>query len=41
MLAQALDDPNTPPEIRQQIEQELALAARRRLGQGFGAPGVA
>jgi hypothetical protein len=36
-LEAALQDPNTPPEIMQAIQQQLALAARRRLaglGQG-------
>lgn len=33
----ALDDPNTPPEVRSQIQQELDLAARRLLaGMGGG-----
>lgn len=31
----ALEDPNTPPEVRQMIEQQLAVAARRRLA-GLG-----
>jgi hypothetical protein len=31
-LEQALNDPGTPPEQRAMLEQQLALAARRRLG---------
>lgn len=27
----ALQDPNTPPEVRQQIEQQIALEARRQM----------
>lgn len=34
-LEAALDDPNTPPEVKTQIQQMLDLAARRRLA-GFG-----
>jgi hypothetical protein len=34
-MAAALEDPNTPPEVKQQIEQQLALAARRQLA-GLG-----
>lgn len=34
-MAAALDDPNTPPEVKQQIQQQLALAARRQLA-GLG-----
>lgn len=30
-MAAALEDPNVPPEDKAMIEQELALAARRRL----------
>lgn len=33
-LDAALNDPNTPPEQRQMIEQMMALAARRRLMGG-------
>lgn len=38
-LGAALDDPNTPPQIKEQIMQELELAARRQMGQGFGGQG--
>lgn len=31
----ALDDPNTPPDVKAQIQQQLDLAARRRLA-GLG-----
>lgn len=34
-MAQALDDPNIPPAQKQQIQQQLALAARRQLA-GLG-----
>lgn len=34
-MAAALEDPNTPPEVKQEIEQQLALAARRQLA-GLG-----
>lgn len=34
-MTAALDDPNTPPDVRQEIEQQLALAARRQLA-GLG-----
>lgn len=34
-MAMALDDPSTPPEIRAELEQQLALAARRQLA-GLG-----
>lgn len=34
-MTSALEDPNTPPEMKAQIEQELALAARRQLA-GLG-----
>lgn len=30
-VIQALEDPNTPPQQKQQIEMMLALAARRRM----------
>jgi len=30
-LEAALNDPNTPPQMIQAIQQQLALAARRRL----------
>jgi hypothetical protein len=41
----ALDDPNTPPEVKQQLQQIIELAARRRMGsmmgvQGLGGPGA-
>src|ERR1044072_278099 len=36
-LQAQLDDPNTPPEIRQQIQAQLSLAARRNLA-GVGGP---
>ena len=35
-LTAALQDPATPPEERAMIEQQLAEAARRRLGAGAG-----
>lgn len=39
-LQAVLADPNTPPDIRAQIQAEIALAARRRLAQGqLGAMG--
>ena len=34
-LEQQLEDPNTPPQIRDQILQQLDLAARRQFG-GIG-----
>lgn len=34
----ALDDPATPPQVKQQIMQELDLAARRRLAGMGGSP---
>ncbi len=40
-MSMALEDPNTPPEEKAQIEQLLAMAARRRIagiGAGGGAP---
>lgn len=38
-MEQALNDPNTPPDQVQQIQQMLDLAARRRLaGLGGGNP---
>lgn len=37
-----LDDPSTPPEIRAQLEQMIAMAARRQLaGMGGQAQGAA
>lgn len=30
-IIQALEDPNTPPEIRQRIQTMIGLAARRRM----------
>lgn len=36
-LTQALQDPNTPPQVKAQIQAELAMAARRKLA-GVGAP---
>lgn len=30
-VLQALEDPNTPPEVRQRIETMISLAARRRM----------
>lgn len=35
-LLAALEDPNTPPEMRDQIEQQIAIAARRRMAMGGG-----
>ena len=36
-LQAALEDPNTPPEMQQMIQQRLAMAARRRMaGVGGG-----
>lgn len=37
-LEARLSDPNTPPEERAQIEALIALAARRALAGGGGAP---
>lgn len=40
-MLSALQDPNTPPDVMQAIQQQLALAARRRLagvGQEQGQP---
>jgi hypothetical protein len=36
-VIQALEDPNTPPEMRQRIETMLSIAARRRLAGVNGA----
>lgn len=39
-MDQALNDPNTPPEVKAQLQQLLDLAARRRLaGLGGDAAG--
>jgi hypothetical protein len=36
MLA-ALEDPNVPPEVKEQIQAEIAMAARRRFAGMGGA----
>lgn len=38
-LQQMLDDPNTPPQMKALLEQQLAIAARRRLAGMGGAGG--
>lgn len=35
-IDQALNDPNTPPEVRAQLQQLMDLAARRRMVQMGG-----
>lgn len=39
-LAQMIDDPNTPPEMQQQLQSIMELAARRKMGTMMGVQGL-
>lgn len=39
-MMMAMEDPNTPPEVKQQLQSIIELAARRRMAQSVGVGGL-